>query len=712
MNHSEQIAWDALAAAHALENVYVDARGEHHEMAPATQRALLAAMGIHVQSPESFARRLAEAQMQDWRRALPPTHVIHRGRSPFCVPIVLPQGTAQIEWRIQLEEGKEILGVADFASLPLLERRRSGDGSLERRSLAVTAPLPDGYHLLSLAPHAEVCHFIVSPGRCWLPASREDGRRLWGVAVQLSLLRSRRNWGVGDFSDLGVLAEHAAANGVDVLGVNPLHAGFADLPEQASPYSPSSRFLLNVIYIDVTAVSGLGNCPAAQDLIDSAEFQRQLTACREAPRVTYAAVMQLKRSVLRLLHDRARENRNAPDWCDFQSFVAAQEEALTRACLFQTLREHFRGFGARHADWHTWPSDFQDPESLAVECFALQNAEEVQFHLWLQWLAETQLAKVEAAARAMNIGIYRDLAVGADPAGAESWGNQPAMFSQLRVGAPPDPCYPSGQNWGITPLNGAVLREEGYRSFAALLGANMRHAGALRLDHVMCLQRLWCMPAHSPATQGGYLSYNLTDLLGVVALESHRRHCVVVGEDLGTVSRGFRERLREAQILSYRVLHFERIDSGAFLPAQDYPALAVAVAGNHDLPALRGWLLGRDLELRANIGVVPLTVEARRARAREVALLRQALVEAGIIALQADLARAEDHGVLIEAVHRFLGRTPCMLAMIQLDDWAAEIDPVNLPGTTDEYPNWRRKLSLTLEELLASPNWQTLRAGS
>jgi 4-alpha-glucanotransferase len=233
----------------------------------------------------------------------------------------------------------------------------------------------------------------------------------------------------------------------------------------------------------------------------------------------------------------------------------------------------------------------------------------------------------------------------------------------------------------------------------------------LRLDHVMALQRLWCIPEHSQAREGGYLNYDLTDLLGIVALESQRNQCLVVGEDLGTVPGGFRERLRATQILSYRVLHFERVENGAFLPAESYPRLALAAAGNHDLPPLRGWLLARDLELRAaqsaDAGTsVPATREARQ---REVALLRRALSEAGLAA-PADPADPKEYAAFMEAVHRFLGRTPCLLAMVQLDDWAGEVDPVNLPGTTDEYPNWRRKLSLTLEEVLASPKWRTLYA--
>ena len=311
---------------------------------------------------------------------------------------------------------------------------------------------------------------------------------------------------------------------------------------------------------------------------------------------------------------------------------------MRRNCLFLALREHFAGRDPDQADWHAWPEPYRDPASPAVRRFADENRERLEFFAWLQWIADDQLGAAAAAARerGMAVGLYRDLAVGADRAGAETWVNEAAVVSGAQVGAPPDIFNPAGQDWGLPPFHPRALREEAYRSFVELVRANMRHAGGLRIDHVMGLQHLYWVPQGRKPPEGAYVRYPLDDLVGILALESHRHRCLVVGEDLGTVPEGFRERMAEANILSYRVLFFEQdIETGAFDPPQAYPPLALAVVGSHDLPTLRGWWEGRDLDLKERLGLFPDADEARRqreTRERDKRQLVTALRREGLLA--------------------------------------------------------------------------------
>jgi len=361
------------------------------------------------------------------------------------------------------------------------------------------------------------------------------------------------------------------------------------------------------------------------------------------------------------------------------------------------LREFFVAKQPELADWHRWPEEFQDPDSDAVRGFVAEHGDEVAFQLWLQQVADSQLGAAATAAAPMTIGLYRDLAVGADPAGAETWANQRAVAAGAHVGAPPDIYNPQGQDWGLPPFDPRALRAEGYRSFVDLLRANMRHARGLRIDHVMALLHLYWIPAGMSPLHGAYVDYPLDDLLGVLALESHRHECIVVGEDLGTVPEGFRERMTAANVLSYRVLFFERDDHGLVAP-DDYPELALAVFSSHDLPTLRAWWEGSDLNLKESLGLYPTPADVRTAvleRTRDRQALLEALRREGLSDAPLDV------DALFIAAHAFLARSRAAIATLQIDDLTDEGTPVNVPTTSHEYPNWRRRLSQTLDEIAA-----------
>jgi len=698
-------ALDVLASRCGIEASFRDARGETHRTSPETRRSLLAAMGITAEDDETALKAIAELDRLDWEKPLPPVCVLRQSEKQFSVDVSLPAGTEAISWRITLEDSSERRGGALFESLDLLRRHESGGTARERRRLLLSGPIPFGYHSLNVEPGRGRCALIVTPGRCWLPSKIENGQQLWGVTSQLYLLRSSENWGIGDYGDLRQLVGMLVSRGADVVGLNPLHALFLDDPEHASPYSPASRLQLNVLNIDVGSAAKFTPCAKARRRINSKSFRRDLTQCREAPLLDYSGVVELKLPVLRLLFESSRNNRDSSQWQAFEAFRRDGGQVLERGCLFQALREYFAGKSAAQADWRAWPHEYRDPRSPTVARFAETRAELVTFHAWLQFIADAQLGEAAEAAKPMAVGLYRDLAVGADPSGAETWANQTAVVTEAQVGAPPDIYNPAGQDWGLPPFNPRMLRDEAYRSFIDLVRANMRHAGGLRIDHVMGLQQLYWVPKGQSPTQGAYVRYPLDDLVGILALESHRHRCLVVGEDLGTVPEGLRERLAEANILSYRVLFFEK-DESRFAPPNRYPRLALAVTGSHDLPTLRAWWEGTDLNLKEELHLFP-TPEHARGAWEERKQDREKLVKAFRRAGLTGEAEMEVEG-LIHAAHAYLARSKSALAVAQIDDICDEAAPVNVPSTSDEYPNWRRRQSLTLEQLAEHPRFASL----
>jgi 4-alpha-glucanotransferase len=700
-------ALDELAVRLGIQPDFRDARGKVIQTTSSTKRKLLAAMGMDVADESQAKDALRQLKRQAASKVLPPVLVVTASEQPIAVPVTLPVGARTAVWRVRLESGHEINGEVQFAALPLLDTLRAAEPGLERRALALPATLPWGYHEMTLDAQDASMSLIVAPERCWLPKEFPDKARWWGLTTQLYLLRSANNWGIGDFSDLRSLIRICATRGADVIGLNPLHAMFSDVPEQASPYSPASRLLLNVLNIDVSSVPELGYSPGAQRLIASVEFQQRVSSCRTSEKVAYTEVTDLKLAVLAELFVTCRSSADKTRWRAFEEFRRDTGDILERHCLFLALREHFSPREDVGADWHQWPEPFRDADSAAVKQFSEQQRERVDFLIWMQWIAQEQLTIAAQAAEhhGMRVGLYRDLAVGADKAGAEGWINPRVVVTGAHVGAPPDILNPAGQDWGLPPFSPHALQEEGYASFIQLVRANMRCAGGLRIDHVMALQQLYWIPEGSRPQDGAYVSYPLEDLLAILALESCRHRCLVVGEDLGTVPENFRERLADAGVLSYRVLFFEHAPDGdRFLAPHDYPSLAVAVLGNHDLATLRGWWRGRDLDVKERLGLLSAPGESKRQRqqrAREKRLLLDLLRDEHLWADEGE----PDEDLLIVLVHLLLARTNACLALAQIDDLTDEIDSVNVPATSTEYPNWRRRLSLTLDELADSPRF-------
>ncbi len=664
---------DRLATAAGVEPSYHGYWGRRARVQPATLRALLTAMGY------------------DERETQPPTApavtvLTHGDASPL--ESVLRERT----WLLELEGGERFSG--DLAQLPL------------------------GYHRLTVRDGADESssEVVVVPSRCYLPPEMEDGR-VWALSTQLYALRSQRNWGMGDFTDLAAFSAIAGRAGAGAVALNPVHELHPSNPRAASPYGPSSRLFLNVLYIDPAGVAELNESPQIQATIGNPDFQHMLESLRGEALVDYERVANVKLAVLEQLNQVFRANhldRNDERAAAFHRFVLDGGVALERLAIYETLCEFFRARDANCYGWQEWPSAYRSPEGPEVSRFARERRARVEFYLYLQWQAQEQLAAAARVADQHRTRLYTDLAVGVSLNGADAWSDQNAIIAGASLGAPPDPLNAMGQNWGLAPLSPRALRERAYAPFVALLRANMRFSGILRIDHVMALRRAFLIPRGAPATQGAYVRYPFEEMLGVLALESVRNRCAVVGEDLGTVPEGFRDRIRAAGVLSTRVMYFERdTGDGSFVPPERYPRLAAASIGTHDLPTLAAWWTGEDLVLRAAIALYPSARMAQGAR-RERRLARLALVDAleraavidpaGAERLRGDARRGGSLDVVPEltaAAHRFLSSTPSLLIVVAIEDILAEAGAVNVPGTFDEHPNWRRKRGLSLEALQA-----------
>ncbi len=650
-----------------------DLQGERHLVGIETKRALLAAMGLPAGSRSEAEESLSRLSGQA-RRGLPETKVVRLGE-----PIALPLG----------REGDRCGGAVRIT----VRREDGGEEHLAAEGgEALLGPLPAGRHVVVRDDLPDSpCLLTIAPARCFLPAELAHGARRFGVAAHLYTLRRKGDQGIGDFTTLGAFAERAGAIGGAILGINPLHALFACERDRASPYHPSDRRFLDPIYLDVTALGPFGEAAGARALL--AEHANEMAALSAAPLVDYGRVWALKRKVLEAAFAAFEhlEPARAPRR-DVARFVAAGGESLRRFACFEAIAETRRG------SWQDWPGELSGPHASGVARFAEREARRVGFHLFLQFLGDAQLARAAERGRdgGLSLGLYRDLAVGAAADGAEAWASEGALVRGAAIGAPPDRFAPDGQNWHLAPPD--PLKPAAQSSFAGLLAANMRHAGALRIDHVMGLARLFWIPAGTGAKDGTYVSYPLDDLLGHLALESTRARSLVVGEDLGTVPEGLRARLNENAVLGCRVLWFER-DGAGFRGPRDYPVQAVASVSTHDLPTLAGWWLGLDGQERVALGIS--SEDGSALRAAEKRALVEALAREGLLGGPVDL-EAEPTPALLAAIHAYLARTPSMLALVQADDLAGATMAVNLPGTDRERPNWRRKLAPGIDRIFAS----------
>jgi 4-alpha-glucanotransferase len=594
-----------------IDDGYEDARGGWHQTHEVTRSALLSAMGLDAPG----ARPAAGTQV----RVLRPHQVM---------PL---QGPAEL---------------------------RLEDGTVLQVSTALPPDIPLGYHELLPLNGQPSIDLIVSPGQCYLPAST----RLWGWSTQLYALRSEESWGIGDLADLRRLAQWSSNEfGAGILLINPLHAATPVLPQQPSPYFPSSRRYRNLLYLHIEDVPGASG--AIGDLERLVQVSRALNRERHIDR---DAIFGLKMQALDHLWSRFSVDPR------FERYCTEQGEALRQFAVFCVLAEHY-GCG-----WRDWPQAYRRPDAAAVVRYAAEHANRVRFHQWLQWLLDEQLSRAAAA-----VPLMQDLPIGVDPDGADAWVWQDVLASDVTVGVPPDEYNTLGQDWGLPPFVPQKLRAAAYKPFRQIIQATLRHAGGLRIDHVMGLFRLYWIPQSADPRMGAFVRYPTKDLLAIVALESHRARAFIVGEDLGPVEEAAQAQLTAHRILSYRLLWFE-----AEPPAR-YPELALAAITTHDLPTIAGLWNGADLQNQYDLGLQPNEAGLREIRERLRMMVR--------------LPESAPVNEVIVGAHQLLAEAPSLVVTATLEDAMAVEERPNMPNTTTEWSNWSIALPLSLEAFVCSP---------
>lgn len=716
VNDEERAQIEELLRLNAVAKEYIEYSGNVAQIPFSDRVDILLFKGLDLITgdqvdPVKLRAVLAIAHGSQWRAILSPANILTPGgRETVCLRLPSTALRCAWEWEIQCEDGSKF--TQEFNPEQLSQSAEGElDGIAQSARELVLAPfhngvLPIGYHRLMLRCLDEQIReahllvgleaaLIVAPARAYQPDWALSGQRLWGFSVQVYSLRSSCNWGIGDFTDLCELIDHASAQKASFLALNPLHVLDGNNPQHCSPYSPNDRRRLNTLYIDVQRVPEFSDSPILREMAAASAWHERLAQLRSGESIDYVAVAKCKREVfVQMFRHFVSEHleKNTARARVFDAFVAAQGPSLRNFAEFEANR-------LRNAD------------SLQVES-------DPRFTLYTQWLAESQFEACQQFAKhkGMRIGLIRDLAVGGDGGGAEVNLNKSLYCELASIGAPPDPLAPQGQNWGLPPVDPNALRASGYRHFIELLRSNMTHCGALRIDHVMALMRLWWCPRYPGRGVGAYVHYSVDELFAILRLESVRNHCVVIGEDLGVVPPEVRAYINSSAIFSNILFYFEKYDGFHFKKPEHYNPKALAMVANHDVPTLAAWWNGADLHLRRGLHLIKTEDELqqqlhdRRAEKHQVLhwLGEQWLLPAQ---WQGDSEDRPFDLLLCAAIFRCCARSASQMVSVQLEDLALLETPVNIPGTSSEYPNWRRRLPADVPVLIASESGGKLLAG-
>ncbi|WP_341519968.1 4-alpha-glucanotransferase [Pseudomonas sp. G.S.17] len=654
---------EVLATEAGLSVDWIDANGRPQRVSPQVLCKVLDGLGYPAGSHDEIDASLQRLRAANHQPTPPPLLTVDHG-SNLDLSAWFEPGTAFV---LLLEDGATIdANLTATGQLPALA--------------------PVGYQQLSIA--GQHLTIAVAPQTCFSMAMATDTEvaRTWGLTVQLYALRREGDGGFGDTQALEALARKAGERGADALAISPVHAMFANDPHRYSPYSPSSRLFLNSLYCSPGIILGER---ALRLAIDETGLGDELKRLEQLELIDWPAAATAKWKVLHKLYE-AFSGCDHPLHEDFNSFRHSGGEALENHCRFETLRDESDRLGISQ-NWHEWPEAFKNPRSETIASFAAEHGAQISFHAFAQWLMARGLERAQIAARSsgMRVGLVADLAVGADGAGSQAWSRQDELLSELTVGAPPDILNRSGQSWGISAFSPVGLKRNGFRAFIEMLRANFAHAGGLRIDHIMGLQRLWVVPLGALASEGAYLNYPVDDMLRLLSLESWRHKAVVLGEDLGTVPEGLHEKLSARAILGMRVLLFEQ-HNAHFKPVLDWSDEALAMTSTHDLPTLAGWLAEKDIDWNRKLDLVDdqQAGQWRLDRQKERAGLCTALAQNSDNFCDDNLEVDQ----IIDASVRYLGHTRAPLVLLPMEDAMGLSEQFNLPGTIDSHPNWRRRL--------------------
>lgn len=683
--------FDKLFYWHGIADSYYNYRGDLVTVPFENKLNIINAMGVDTSDPEKTAQNAYQLDVAPWQQWLLDFAVSYQGTEQVFFLQVAPHELA-LSFDYQLMQGDACLAAGtlvpeDFAEV--------GDYAFEgvrysRRAIPVPN-VPLGYHSLSVScgGKTQTACYAVAPSKAYVSPALQNGERVLGIIVQLYTLTSSRNWGIGDFTDLAFLIRKSAALGVQMIGLNPLHALLEPVADNCSPYSPSDRRFNNPLYIDPEQESDFR--------LDIKNFAQELELLRRASNVPYGPLAKLKYACFRQMFEvfcQVELGSNSPRDQAFQLFVETQGAALEDFCIYQVAQELNLA-----APW-------DDEEAKAA--FIAEHRQKAQFHAYLQWLADKQLAACQqlATSLGMGLGLMRDLAVGANGSGSEVSSHLDLFCREAAVGAPPDPLAEQGQNWGLPPMDPASLRLSRFSHFITLLRTNMAHCGALRIDHAMSLLRLWWCPPGTTADHGAYVYYPFHELMALLKLESHLNRCMVIGEDMGVVPPELRQALYDGDIFTNKLFYFEKDPQGQFKHPDHYEPHSLAMVTNHDVPTLTAWWNGQDLLLRQALKLYPPEVnlgDLQAGRRYEKSQLLNWLIFLGF-SLPGEFEAVLDGPLswdLCALILKGANRCRSQLFVVQLEDLELLDTPVNVPGTCFEYPNWQRKLAKPLEAVFA-----------
>ncbi|MBE0425747.1 MAG: 4-alpha-glucanotransferase [Nitrospirae bacterium] len=703
---------------------YWDIFGKKNITSVETKKAVLRAMKINIDSIDDIEREINDRKWRPWNNFLEPVYVHSENDQPIFIPVYisLPEGEESkltIVWSITDENdvkskftlegdkinisGTQLIDGIRYVKIALSDRgyRDPGYYDINVECRHPENIFPGGSNIIG-----KKARVIISPDTCYIHPGLQNGRT-WGLSINLYAIRSDRNWGVGDFTDLKNIISWIADLKGGFVGINPVHAIPNTKPFGISPYSPLSRLHKNFIYIDIEKLPEIKELTDA-GIISSDNLQKELDVCRKADLVDYERIASLKEKILKEAFEvfyRKFYMRNTVRGRDFRNFISGEGMTLEYFSIYMALASKHGGI----KNWKEWPEEYHDMEGKNIRVFKRKNKKQILFYQYIQWLIDRQQKEIdeEAKKREMKLGVYHDLAIGSVKSGSDAWSYQNVIAGDTDVGAPPDDFSPGGQNWGFPPMIPEKLKESGYELFIQTIRKNMKYCGALRIDHALGLFRLFWIPHGMSPGDGAYVNYPSEELLRIIALESNRNQTMVIAEDLGTIGENVRESLRSFNMLSYRLFYFERnYPDPSFLPPEKYPEMALCAVTTHDLPAIYGYWSGRDLEVKKQLGQYydeAIWKTRFQERERDKKLIISALGSHGILhnnnISDADVI-PEMTPELCLAIYQYLALTPCKLLLVYLDDILGTIDQQNMPGTVDSYPNWMQKTPLTLDEMM------------
>ena len=713
---------EQIAYARGIASEYIDASGQQVIISDECKLQCLKALGYNVDDQEALAAQFGAEQDALFVSGTEPVFVTTENKAiEITLRLTENESNNEIEYHVVQENGVKCQGKFSVdKNTRAYSRTVNGIEYIEYKTNLIVA-LPLGYHDITFKTVERTFNpmrLIICPRACYKPESIEQGAKVWGPSVQLYALRSEKNWGIGDFGDLKDLIVYLAENGAGFVGVNPIHAAYPANPESASPYSPSSRRGLNVIYINPENTDEFKKNDEVRKYVASAPFQKKLKELREKDYVDYTGVMELKLEVLRKLFEGQKslfDNRTKRGKA-YAEFKERGGESLKAMAGYDALMNHFYQIDRDNAwGWPVWRDGFKKYSDYVAKEWMNLHEMDVEFYMYLQFIADEQLEQAHQASKdaKMTVGIYRDLAVGVSEGSEEIWANGSLYCVKASVGAPPDPLGPLGQNWGLPPMDPMKLIGAKYQPIIDLFRSNMQHCGSLRIDHAMSLLRLWWVPPAASAKQGVYVYYRVHDLVGILALESQRNKCLIIGEDLGTVPAEMKSILRDAGIHSYKIFFWEKSETdGGFISPKDYVEQAMSALSTHDMPTIEGWWSHSDLTLGKQLGLYDDAAVASigAARTEDQQRILDSLHWHQVIS---DKVSRDAHNCPMSKelrdgmqIHMCLGN--CALFSTQIEDWLGMDKPVNVPGTSNEYPNWRRKISKNLSEIFSNREIKSL----